>query len=281
MTTLSRDNRAAVEFAHAYAVSHGLDASQHDLLVAKTDAVVDWLKRFRRTLSFAKRYPHDHPQRQSVVDELLQETGSFTSRFGDLVLVLAPDHSETSEGFHLPPETGHEFGHYTFYPMFRDGIARLAVHPGASRFDLDLLLDVVASDGRRDDDDAYTWIWRERPPCLTVVVEPSLTATSATSLAAHDAEDPALHAFLEALSAAGPFYSGSDGRTTFNADTLEGLARQGIDPEYARRLLLDRDASQLLHPVDPDAAAQLRRLYSHAGDRDARLAAASSTHLDR
>lgn len=278
MATLSRDNRAAAEFAHAYATRVGLDRGQHDLLVAKTEALVDWLKRFRRTLSFAMRYPVEHPQRQAVVDDLLRDTQTFIHRYGPLVLRFAPDHSETDEGFHMPAAADSEFGTYTFYPMFRDGIASLRLVPGAGTAELNLLLDVIAARGRRDGDDTYTWIWRARPPSLELEMEPSLTADVATALAAHQSEDPALEAFLSTLVAADPFYSASDPRTTFSADTLDGLAQQGIDPDRARRMLLDPNAAGEAPEVDAAAAASLRTLYGHGGDREARVAAIRTTH---
>lgn len=278
MSALSRDNRAAVEFAQENASTRGLDPIQRDMLAAKTEAIVDWLKRFRRTLSFAARYPHEHVQRQAAIEDLLRDTVQYIGRFGDLEIRLYADHSSTAEGFRLPAAAEGEFGEFTFYPLFRDGITGFTIHQGVGPAELNLLLDVVASSGEREGDDAYTWLWRHDPPGLSVELAPSMTASIATALAVHGTDDPPLQAFLATLEAADPFYSSSDGRTTFSAETLEALRAQGVDPERARRLLLDPSAGDELPSVGVDAAARVRALYVHERDRSARLEALARAH---
>ena len=279
MTSLSRDSRAVSEFAYEYATKHQLTAEQTEGLSRRTNALVDWLKQFRRTLGHIARYAIDHPQRRAALDELVRATSSYTSHFGPIEIRFRPGHSESAEGFPLPHAVEADLIAYTFYPMFRDGVARLLIAPGAGPDELDQLLQIANSRGRRDGDDVFTWIWRLRSPSIRIEAEPTLNAEVASALTSHGVEDPALQAFMATLDSADPFFSSADARPLFTTDTLDGLADQGIYAERAMRLLTTPEGAAEAPALDAGGAAALRSLLAHPGDREARIEAIRGRHF--
>lgn len=270
MATLSHENRAVDAFVRTYADAHGVSEEAASRLTAKLHAINEWLKTFRRAIHFAQRYPSRHPSRGEALQTVVDATRVFLREYGALTLQFGPGASRTAEGFELPHAQEEDLQRYTFYPFFRDGVVELQLKPGISPVELDTILEICATGGRRDDDDVVTWIWSGRLPKVRMRVEPALSPRIAAALAVQAPEDDILLNYLTALEAAGPFWQGADGRAPFTVEHAESLAGQGIDASRVQAALFG-EAAHRCEPPTPDHQRVWRDAIADLDDRRDRL----------
>jgi hypothetical protein len=270
MATLSHENRAVDAFVRPYAESNALSEEAAQRLTAKLHALNEWLKTFRRAIHFAQRYPSRHPSRGEALQTVVDATRAYLREYGALTMQFGPGASRTSEGFELPHAQEEDLQRYTFYPFFRDGVVELQLKPGISPVELDTILEICASGGRREDDDVVTWIWAGRLPKVRMRVEPALSPRIAAALAVQAPEDDILLNYLTALEAAGPFWQGADGRVPFTVELAEPLAAQGIDVSRVQSALFG-DAVHRCEPPTPEHHRAWREAVADLDDRRERL----------
>jgi hypothetical protein len=242
-------------------------------------SLLEWVKQFRKTLEVARKYPSDHPHREAAHQRLTQATAIHLNSHGVIELHFRQDHTCTVEGFPFPHATGSDVDSYTFFPFYRDSIEMIRLRAGSGRPELDEMVEVIVSGGRRGGDDAFTWLWRQRFSTVDVRVEPKLNAQLAVALAVRGSSTVSAEAFLSAFQAAGPFFVGGDARQAFTTDTLESLVPQGLDPAKAREMLQAPQPEALLPPVTKEDVANVRQLFSHEADRTARISALRERHF--
>ena len=278
-SNISRDGRLVSQFAETFARQEGLSPPQTEELSRNTLSHLEWIKVFRRALEVARKYPADHPHRESAHQRLSQATAGHLAAHKFIELHFRQDHTCTREGFPFPHATGTDVASYTFFPFYRDGVEMLRLRAGSGRRELDEIIEIIASGGRRSGDDAYTWIWRQRFASVDVRVEPKLNAQLAVALAVRGSATVSADAFLAAFQAAGPFFVGGDARQAFTTESLESLVPQGLDPTKAREMLSHPQPSSLLPPVSQEDVTNLRRLFSHERERTARISALRERHF--
>lgn len=276
---ISRDGRLVSQFTEKYARQKGLTPAQTDELSRSTLSLLEWVKTFRRTLEVARKYPPDHPHRESAHQRLSQATSGHLGTFQTIELHFRQDHTCTREGFPFPHATGGDVASYTFFPFYRDSVEMLRLRAGSGRRELDEIVELVASGGRRGGDDAYTWMWRQRFATVDTRVEPKLNTQLAVALAVRGSATVSADAFLSAFQAAGPFYVGGDTRQAFTTETFESLIPQGLDPAKAREILNSPQPASLLPPVTQEDVTNVRRLFSHERERTARISSLRERHF--
>lgn len=273
VTSLSRDNRDVTAFCAEFARRNQLNAEDARDLAERTESVVAWVRRFRRTVGFASRYPEGHAQRTAVLGDLDGDTRDHVERWGTLELRLLPGRCETVEGFPIPAAAETDGAGYTLFPLHRDGVARLVLGPGAGTREIETLLRAIAATPAAEPVDAFLCLWRAQSPSLRVEASATITAEAAGALSSADPSDPAANAFVATLTAAAPFYTSGDLRPMFTTATLDGLVGHGIQPKESIRMLTTPEGAATVPSVDPEQAASLRLLFDHTGDRDARCGA--------
>lgn len=270
MAALSHELRAIDEFLEAHAAQQQLTDEGRSRLRERLLALVEWLKTFRRSLHFAQRYPPRHPSRAEALEQIVTATKAYLREYGALTLQFGPGTSRTPDGFELPYAQDEDLRKYTFYPFFRDGVVELQLKPGITPIELDTILEICATGGRREDDDVVTWLWTGRFQKVRMEVEPALSPRIAAALAVQAPEDDVLDYYLAALEGAGPFWSGYDGRAAFTVEHAPQLASQGLD-EAAVRDCLFGDAAHKFDGVPTDAVRAWREAYNDHDDRRERL----------
>lgn len=276
--SLSQDNREVDAFAAEHARRNQLTPQAREALAAKTHALVAWLKRFRRTIGAALRYPEAHPQRGAAIAELLEETHAFGAAHGVLEVRLEAGHCTSDAGFPLPNNIDSESAAYTFYPFYRDGVAKFALAPNVQPYVLQTLLDAVSVRGG-EPVDTFMRLWHAQGPTFYIEGTSSMDGRSASAFSAVAPRHIRAVAYLEALTAAAPFYASGDVRPMFTTATLDGLAGHGIDADTAIAMLTTAEGAAESLRVTPDGANAVRRLFEHDGDRDARVEALRRLHL--
>lgn len=266
MAALSHEVRAVEAYIETYGAKQELTDEGKTRLSTKLYALLEWLKTFRRALHFAQRYPPRHPSRGEALEHVVTATRSFLKEFGALTLQFGPGNSRTPEGFELPYAQEEDLQRYTFYPFFRDGVVELQLKPGITPAELDTILEICATGGRREDDDVVTWLWSGRFQKVRTEVEPALSPRIAAALAVQAPEDDVLANYLGALEAAAPFWQGADGRPPFTVEHTEQLASQGLDLNDVQATLFGERA----HKFDRLPTERVRAWREEYNDLDAR-----------
>lgn len=279
MQSLQRDGRELTEFVEQYARANALDADQARLLREKLSELLEWLKLMRRTLGYVQRYRPSHPSRQQSSAVLYDATRKFVQRFGRLALTFGPGETFSEEGFVLPQSLDTGMEGYTFFCLFRDGIVALTLMPGITPEELETLLEVVAANGRRDGDDAMTWLWSGRNPHLRIVVEPSMSPRVVAALLSSHPDDPLLGAYYRVLHSAGPSFREHDAIPEVARRHAELLRAYGLDPDRVERLLSGQGSHAELAPPGEQARAGYRSFFEDDNDRAARIGALRTRHL--
>lgn len=278
-TSLNRDGRAAAAFASEFADANQLTPADARRLANATASVLEWLKVFRRSLAVAKKYPPDHPHREESRHRVTSATTDHLAEYGDLELHFFPDHTRTREGFRLPSATEQELAAYTFFPFYRDGVEMIRLRRGCGREEIDTIVSIVASGGRRLGDDAFLWLWQERYPSVDIRVEPKLNAQLAIALAVRGSLSISADAFLAVFRAAAPQPQTVLERPAFTTDSLELLADRGLDPVRTRTMLSSLTPETMLPQIQREEIEAARVLLLQKAERDARIDALRRQHF--
>jgi hypothetical protein len=269
MQNMSRDARELGDRVDAWAREHQLPEPERDQLRRKLASLLDWLKLFRRALGAVRRYDANHPGWRQACDELLARTRAHLRAFGALTLRLGPGDSYSDEGIALPQVLDGEGEGHTFFCLFRDGIVALHLKPGVQPGELEALLAVVAANGRRDGDDAVTWLWSGRHRHLRLEIEPAMGPRLAATLHAADPSDLALGAYLAPLRAASAD-APLDDEPRIERNQLAALTGLGVDPTTAERLLRGGAPAGTFAAPGPDIAQNLRAWFEEPNERASR-----------
>ncbi len=276
---MNREPRTVPTFVAEYARANDLDAEAAQLLTVKTNDVQSWVKAFRRALGYAERYPVGHPSRVRAIEAILETTQRYVASYGTLQLEFHAEGPRTLEGYLLPRATEADQDDNLFYPLFRDGVSNVTFRAGVGHFELDTLMEIIANRGRRDGDDAMTWLWSVRFRCIFFEAETSLTPDVVGALFGSERNDLAVGAFIDALEAAGPFSYGSDSRTTFTGEHLAILGDQGLDVESAEGMLTgDDNPYEKIVPISDATREAVRTAYGDPAERARRADALRNLH---
>lgn len=278
-TSINRESRAAAAFASEFSEEHRLTPADAQRLAESTASVLEWLTIFRRSLAVAKKYPADHPHREESRRRVTIATAEHLDKFSELELHFFPDHTRTREGFQLPSATEQELAAYTFFPFYRDGVEMIRLRRGCGREEIDTIVSIVASGGRRLGDDAFLWLWQQRFPSVDIRVEPKLNAKLSIALAVRGSLSVSANAFLATFHAAAPHFAADNGRPKFTTDSLELLAERGLDPVRAEAMLGSMQPETMLPQVSREAVEAARVLLLQKAERDARLEALRRQHF--
>lgn len=271
MQNISRDARELTDAVDRWLAAHPQLAEEADRLRRKVTSLHDWVKLFRRKLSATRRHDANHPVARAAADELLNRTRLHLRTFGALTLRIGPADTTSEEGIPLPQLLDGEHEGHTFYCLFRDGICTLQFKPGIEQGELDALLEVVAANGRRDGDDAVTWLWSGRHRHIRIEVESSIGPRLAAMLFARSAQDVSLAGYVGALRAALPDHLPAP-EALVGREHAASLAPWGVDPAQVE-LLLTRGAPATAFPQpDNESGAALAHWFSHQDERLARYA---------
>jgi len=269
MSNLSRDNRSVETFVREYAEAHDLTREQAARLQDRTSATMEWLKSFRRCMGYVRRYGMKHPTAQQQLMVLYDRTRKMLRAFGPLTLHFGPGESQTTEGFELPHAQGTDLESYTFFCLFRDGISSMTLKPGLLAGELGSLLEIVAARGRRDGDDAMTWLWAGRHEHIRIELEPTISPRVAAAMLARDDDDPLIEAFMMTLNAADPKRKLAIEEHVTRSEA-PSFRPQGMDPRLVEHELGDGDMRPGLGTPSDHERAGFRAAYLDPEDRMAR-----------
>lgn len=275
MQNMSRDSHELGEQVDSYVRQRGLSAAEAAVLRQKLAALLDWVKLFRRAAATARRHDATHPNRRRAADEVVRVTRNHVRTFGALTLRIGPGDAFSDEGLALPHVLDSDLEGYTFFALFRDGIIGFSIKPGFEPAEVEALLEVVAANGRREGDDAVTWLWAGRHRHLRLEVEPSLSPRVAATLRARNPDDLATGAYMSAFLAATPELR-APRVVAIGREYAANLTGYGVDPETVERLLTTGAPATQFPPPSQHIADNYARVFSDARDRGGRHALIAS-----
>jgi len=229
------------EFAYAWARAQDLSTAAEKRLVSRLHQLGDWMRTLRRTLGIVRQYGPSHPSAARSSQECFDSTSQFLRTHGPVSVTLGPLEMTSEEGF--PLIAASEVDTHPLYALFRDGIVRLSLRLGLERSEFDALMSVLAAGGRRDGDDAVTWLWTGRHRHLRLEIEPSVSPKLARTLLSRAPDDPSLSHYLSTLLTLTP-----DEEMCVERKDAPSLRGQGIDPVKVERLLSKGLAANELEP---------------------------------
>lgn len=275
MSNLTQDHRSVEAFVRTYVTEHNLERPQAARLLNRTIQTLEWLKSFRRMMGYVRRYGMQHPTAQQQLMVLYDTTRKHLREFGPLTLKFGPGESTTAEGFTLPHAQGTDLESYTFFCLFRDGVSSLTLKPGLLAGELGALLEVVAARGRREGDDAMTWLWSGRHEHIRMELEPTISPRVAAAMLARDDDDPLIEAFMTTLHAAGPARELAI-EEHVTRSSAPSFRPQGVDPRLVEHELTGGDMRPGLGAPSAHERTTLRTAFLDPDDRAARAGHLSS-----
>jgi hypothetical protein len=269
MQNPSHDNRAVDAFVDGCVTRHNLNAEQAVRLGERTSRAIDWIKSFRRAMGYVRRYGVQHRTARQRIAVTYHETRNLLGEFGAFTLNFGPAETSTADGFVLPPADGTDLESYTFFCLFRDGITSLTLQPGLLAVELESLLEVVAARGRREGDDAVTWLWSGRHPHVRLELEPTISPRVAAAMLARDDDDPMIEAFVRTLEAASPDRVLDPVEYVMKSHAA-AFRDQGIDPRIVEHELTGGGLRPDLEPIAMHERDAFRAAYVDPDDRRTR-----------
>lgn len=246
-------NRSGVDlstFVQEYAENHGLSAADRQRVHDRHLAATSWLKILERLVM--KRRAGQH----LTEAPLIEATRAYHFEHGELAFRLGPGDTFSPQGYGFPRAQLEEESQYVFYGLFRDGIIGIALLPGVSDTELRTLLDVLVAEGRREGDDALTWLWAQGHDSMRLAVRPDVTPRTAAAMVQNRVADPRWSTYLRALAQATDAASPPADKAVRGEPVA--LSAYGIAPDLAAKLAPDAPAPDWCAPPDDGVRVQYR-----------------------
>lgn len=274
MAILTRDERDLQTVVGTWAQANGASEETAQRTRDKLLSVLEWLRALRRLVHTSRRYDISHPTRVEATDQALDGLKPILRRYGALTLHLSLTAVFSEEGIALPSilDADAEGHGQVFHSLSRDGVTKITFKPGIERDEIEHLVEVVAHDGRRDGDNAVTWLWDGRLKHIRVELDPTLAPHAAALAASRGGNDPIVQTYLLALKQAGPDARTRDERPRITTAQADALAALGVTHELVALYQQNPQLEAGHLAIAAEVAAQAQAEYSNLENLRARAA---------
>lgn len=245
----SNRERADIE---AYVRNHGRqqgwNAVECEAAVTRLTGISDCMRQLRRAVESWRRAGPNDAAVQRAVAQTFDAFRAWVVQFGPLRLRLHHADVRTMEGWTLPRNEA-DVEQPPLACLYRDGLVGLQFQPELIPDELRSLIGLLANWGKREGDDASTWLLSLGLRSIRAEFSPPMPGRLAGTLAAELPGELRCVAYAAVLNAARGAAQPSDSRHAITVAHADDLQEFGLSRESVHRLLSEGpDAVGLTRP---------------------------------